>query len=71
MTDDSTDRLDALEIRLAYQDEIIETLNKTVTAQWMQIDALRREIARLTDQVRDAENRTSPAAQPEPPPPHY
>ena len=75
MTDASTDalinRLDALEIRLAYQDEIIETLNKTVTAQWAQIDALKRELARLTDRVHDAESKSGVSAQQEPPPPHY
>ena len=71
MSNASTDRLDALEIRLAYQDEIIETLNNTVTAQWAQIDALKREISRLIDRVQDAETRAGSTAQPEPPPPHY
>jgi SlyX protein len=70
MNDAPADRLDALEIRLAYQDEVIETLNKTVTAQWAQIDALKRELARLADRVQDAESR-APASQQEPPPPHY
>ena len=41
MTDATlADRLEALEMRLTYQDETIETLNQTVTAQWKQIDAL-------------------------------
>lgn len=71
MNDPVTDRLDALEIRIAYQDEIIETLNKTVTAQWAQIDALKREVARLTDRVQDAESKSGVTAQQEPPPPHY
>lgn len=71
MNDTSTDRLDALEIRLAYQDEIIETLNKTVTEQWAVIDALKREVARLTDRVQDAESKSGLPTQPEPPPPHY
>jgi SlyX protein len=70
MTKAPIERLDALEIRLAYQDEMIETLNKTVTAQWAQIDALKRQVGRLTDQMLDAESR-SPSALPEPPPPHY
>lgn len=71
MTDTSIDRLDSLEIRLAYQDEIIETLNKTVTAQWSQIDALKRELARLTDRMQDAESKSGLPAHQEPPPPHY
>ncbi|MEW6643778.1 MAG: SlyX family protein [Pseudomonadota bacterium] len=69
MTD--TERLDSLEIRIAYQDEIIETLNKAVTEQWTRIEALTREIARLTDRVREAENRAATSTAPEPPPPHY
>ena len=35
-------RIDALEMRVAYQDQTIEELNQTVIAQWKQIDALRR-----------------------------
>ncbi len=71
MNEAISNRLDALEIRLAYQDEIIETLNKTVTAQWTQIDALKRDIARLNDRVQEAETRAPLPAQQEPPPPHY
>ncbi|MFX5464898.1 SlyX family protein, partial [Acinetobacter baumannii] len=45
MTDTSlTNRIDALEMRIAYQDETIEDLNKTITAQWKEIDRLTREI---------------------------
>ncbi len=43
-----TARLEALEIRIAYQDEVIEELNKTVTAQWKEIDRLTREVAGLS-----------------------
>ncbi|MGO4713438.1 SlyX family protein [Bradyrhizobium sp. 2TAF24] len=68
---ETTERLDSLEIRIAYQDEIIETLNKAVTEQWVRIEALTREIGRLTDRVREAENRSAASAAPEPPPPHY
>ena len=47
MSDDKTlsERIDALETRLMFQDETIETLNKTITAQWQQIDALTRQFA--------------------------
>ena len=63
------DRLEALEMRLTYQDETIETLNQTVTAQWKQIDALTRQVAEISDRVRESEaNRPGPANEP---PPHY
>jgi SlyX protein len=63
------DRIDALETRLTFQDETIETLNKTITAQWQQIDALTRQVAHLGERLREAEAH-APGATNEPPP-HY
>jgi SlyX protein len=71
MNKDLADRFDAIEIRLAYQDETIETLNKTITTQWTEIDRLKREMTRLSDRVLEAENRAGSAMQPDAPPPHY
>ena len=70
MTDNFAKRIDALEIRIAHQDETIETLNRTVTAQWTQLDGLKREIAELRERLADAENRsvTGPSSET---PPHY
>ena len=64
-------RIDTLETRLAYQDQVVEDLNRTVTAQWAQIERLVREIARLSERLQQAEDRGSGSAAPEPPPPHY
>ncbi len=64
-----SERIDALESRLAYQDQTIEQLNETITAQWKQIDALTRQLAALTQRLQDAEaNVPSPANER---PPHY
>jgi SlyX protein len=64
-----SDRIDALEARLMFQDVTIETLNRTITAQWQQIDALTRQVANLSDRLREAEaNAPRPANEP---PPHY
>ncbi len=63
------DRIDLLETRLAFQDETIETLNKTITAQWQQIDTLTRQIAALNERLQEAENNASGATNE--PPPHY
>jgi SlyX protein len=64
-----SDRIDVLETRLTFQDETIETLNKTITAQWQQIDALTRQVAVLSERLQEAEsNAPGPANEP---PPHY
>ena len=51
-----SERIDALEMRLTFQDETIETLNQTITAQWKQIDALTRQIAELKERLQQAES---------------
>jgi SlyX protein len=62
-------RIDVLETRLTFQDETIETLNKTITAQWLKIDALTRQVEALSERLREAEA-DAPGATNEPPP-HY
>jgi SlyX protein len=67
--DELSARVDALESRLTYQDETIEQLNATLTAQWKQIDALTRQLALLSERLREAEvNAPAPASER---PPHY
>ena len=63
------DRIDALEARVAYQDDTIETLNQTITAQWKQIDALTRQVAQLNERLQEAETNAPAAANERPP--HY
>jgi SlyX protein len=64
-----SERIDTLETRLAYQDETIEQLNQTITAQWKQIDALTRKVTELGDRLQEAEaNAPGPASER---PPHY
>lgn len=69
MTD--TARLDALEIRIVHQDEVIEDLNKTVIAQWKEIDRLSRQVARLTEHVANLAPPSGRDPGDEPPPPHW
>ncbi len=63
------ERIDALEARVAYQDDTIESLNQTITAQWKQIDALTRQVAALNDRLQEAEARAPGPANERPP--HY
>ena len=63
-------RIEALEIRIAYQDQVIEDLNQTVIAQWKQIDSLKRQFNEVLDRVQEVEDNTGGRSAPEPPP-HY
>ena len=63
------ERIDALESRLMFQDETIETLNKTITEQWLKIDALTRQVAGLSERLQEAET-AAPGSRDERPP-HY
>ena len=51
-------RIDELEARLTFQDETIETLNRTITDQWLKLDRLTREISELTERLREAEDKS-------------
>jgi len=62
-------RVDALESKLMFQEETIETLNKTITEQWLKIDALTRQVVSLSERLLEAEANTPGAANE--PPPHY
>ncbi|HEY0566956.1 MAG TPA: SlyX family protein [Xanthobacteraceae bacterium] len=71
MSDEKTlgERIDALEARLMFQDETIETLNKTITEQWGKIDSLTRQLLTLSERLQEAEAHAPGAANE--PPPHY
>lgn len=68
-TDTIEARLEALEIMVTHQERVIEDLNATITAQWQEIDGLKRRLSRLDEELREIE-----AGLPAPPvqrPPHY
>jgi uncharacterized coiled-coil protein SlyX len=64
-----SERIDALEMRIAYQEETIEALNQTITAQWTEIDRLTRQLAELKERLQDAESNIPAPANERPP--HY
>lgn len=53
---DLRERIEALEMRIAYQDQTIEDLNQTITKQWTEFDKLNREIAKLYAQMEEIDN---------------
>ena len=64
-----SDRIDALEARLTFQDDTIEVLNHTITMQWQTIDTLTRQVSLLNARLREAEaGALRPSNEP---PPHY
>ena len=69
MTD--TERLEKLETTIAYQEQAIEDLNRTITEQWTEITALRRLLENLGQRVREIADNPALSEAPEPPPPHY
>lgn len=64
-------RIDTLETIVAFQEKTIEELNQALAAQWSELEALKREFARLGSQLRDVEAHPALAPGTEPPPPHY
>ncbi|MGJ4929956.1 SlyX family protein [Bradyrhizobium sp. HKCCYLS2038] len=68
-SEDISERIDRLEMRLTFQDDTIETLNQTITAQWREIDALKRQIALLVERLADAQDQAEGPRNERPP--HY
>ncbi|MCP8884651.1 SlyX family protein [Devosia sp. XJ19-1] len=66
---DQSERIDALETRVAYQDQTIEELNGALTEQWKTLDLLTKKLAMLEEQVRSGGFIADPSS--DRPPPHY
>lgn len=64
-------RIDNLEMRIAYQDEVIETLNSAVTGQWAKLDQALARIKYLEERLREIQVSVIRDAADETPPPHY
>lgn len=64
------ERLVALEIRAAHQDQTIDDLNEALASHWKHIEALERRLGKLQDELREVEAALEDK-QPDAPPPHY
>ena len=65
-------RLTDVEVKLAFQDDLLEALNQTVADQQRRIDLLQDEIRILYQQLKSLQPSMLEAmAEDEPPPPHY
>ena len=68
MSDDSAERLEDLEVKLAFQDKLIRELDALVRTFGDRLDKAERELKQLRDAVRSPETALGPANEP---PPHY
>ncbi len=64
-------RLTNLEVKLAFQDDLLESLNRIVAAQQQQLDLLQQELRLLYQQIKTLQPSQINTAAEEPPPPHY
>ena len=60
-------RIDDLEMRIAYQDKTISDLNDVITSQWKKIEMLERQLRRLDEEVQALDQSDVPVTKP----PHY
>jgi SlyX protein len=67
----SEDRLTELETKLAFAEDLLETLNQTVIRQQRQIDSLQEQLRLLHQQLRDSQSAGEPSTPREEIPPHY
>jgi SlyX protein len=63
-------RLDELEAKLAFAEDLIETLNQTVIRQQRQMDSLQEQLRLLHQQIRDSQS-GDPLSSRDEIPPHY
>ncbi|KWR74674.1 SlyX family protein [Cupriavidus sp. IDO] len=65
------DRLNELEIKLAFQEDLLEALNVTVARQQQQLDLLQEQFRALYQQVRSSASTAAEANPQHEIPPHY
>jgi SlyX protein len=70
-TPSGNERIDELESRIAFQDDLIESLNEVVARQDREIARLARRVADLEGKVEDIAAAAPASGEGHEPPPHY
>ena len=70
-SDDTDQRLMALEIKASYSDDLLEQLNLLVYRQQLQIDALAQQLQQMGQQLPEAGGAAAPRNLRDELPPHY
>ncbi|MEW6995308.1 SlyX family protein [Colwelliaceae bacterium MEBiC 14330] len=65
------ERVDALESRNVFQDDVIEQLSEELAAHQHELAELKQQIQLVANRLKDAGNLSSDKEEIEPPPPHY
>jgi SlyX protein len=65
------ERITELEIKLSFQEELLETLNQTVIRQQQQMDLLQQQMRVLYQQVKNYSGPADSTPQQQEIPPHY
>jgi len=66
-----SERINNLETRNAFQDDVIEQLNEELTNHQVQIAELKQQLKLLAGRLKDINPNEQGDDTPEPPPPHY
>lgn len=66
-----TNRVEALESRNAFQDDLIEQLNDELAIHQAQIAELQLQLKLVAERIKDGTSPSSEKMEQEPPPPHY
>ena len=67
----NSERLTEMEIKLAFQEEMVETLNQIVAGQQRELDLLQGQVRLLYQQLKSLQPSDIASAEEEVPPPHY
>ncbi len=67
----NSERLTELEIKLAFQEELVETLNQIVAGQQRELDLLQGQVRLVYQQLKSLQPSDIAAVGEEAPPPHY
>jgi len=65
------ERVDALESRNVFQDDVIDQLSEELAAHQHEISELKHQILLVANRLKDAGSLSGDAEEIEPPPPHY
>ena len=64
------ERLEHLEVKVSYQEHLVQELNDVIVSQQNQMDALEKSVTQLREYIRGMDGQ-SHNTEPEAPPPHY